>query len=177
MSYHIAVDHRSAPQIPALLKQKLKSTLAIWSCINVGSLFPKVENSEYRVNGDCLSLMQGWKWQRHVLRSTWRFRDGVPVCWSSSLHCSDLSWLSTVTGKSELGWTCVLQAMGGCLQFYKLWQYLVLSKPLFIGRKWGTVESFTTYVLQITFKFIKQIFSPNLKEKKSSTKPYTKIHC
>lgn len=155
MSYHITVDHRSAPQIPALLKQKWKSILAIWSGINVGSLLPQVEKSEYS---------QWW-----LPFAEAGGGDGSTT--SSTVHAISrwlpherqllppLLWLrltAAVTEKSELGWTRGTpgnRGVGGsCLQFSKLWQYLVLSKPLFMCRKWGTVESFTTYALQMTIR-------------------------
>lgn len=131
MDYHITVDHRSAPQIPALLKQKLKSPLANWSCINIDSLLP-----------------QGRKFSRWRLPFAEAGGGNGGALSPAAPPCAELLFplfrhgltFSTVTKKSELGWTCSTpgtgRGVGGCLQFYKLWQYLVLSKPLF---KWQRV--------------------------------------
>lgn len=131
MDYHITVDHRSAPQIPALLKQKLKSPLANWSRINVDSLLPQGRKFSW--------------WQMPFAEAGGGNGSATsPV----ASPCAELLFLlfrlgptfSTVMKKPELEWTCSTpgtgRGVGGCLQFYKLWQYLVLSKPLF---KWQRV--------------------------------------
>lgn len=73
-------------------------------------------------------------------------------CGSSSLCCSDVSWLLAQNQRNQSrDEGAVLQAMGrvGGVAFTMLQiiQYLVSPKSLFIRTKWGTVESFTTYVL------------------------------
>lgn len=106
MSYHITVDHRSAPQIPALLKQKLKSTLAIWSGINVGSLFPQGRKlgTESVATAFCWSRVG--EWQSRVLRHARSPRRllGVRQLLSPLLWCRLA--LSTEPEKSERGWGC-----------------------------------------------------------------------
>lgn len=77
---------------------------------------------------------------------------------------------------------------GGNMQYSRQWRVALESinydntwyyqSHCSLAEKWGTVESFTIYVLWMTVRIYQTNTSPkNLKEKKSSTKPYTKIHC
>lgn len=129
MSYHITVDHRSAPQIPTLLKQKLKSTLAIWSGINVGSLLPQGRKlgTESVATAFCWSRVG--EWQSHVLRHARSPRQllGVRQLLSLLLWCQLA--LSTEPEKSEQGWGCSTPGNGagggGCL--HNVTNYTVLG--------------------------------------------------
>lgn len=65
--------------------------------------------------------------------------DADPVAPSGRLPAPD--------GELGAGLHVQCPGSGGRFQLYMLGQYLVLSAPLFIGRKWGMAESSTTHVL------------------------------
>lgn len=165
MDYHITVDHRSAPQIPALLKQKLKSPLANWSRINVDSLLPQGRKFSW--------------WQMPFAEAGGGNGSATsPV----ASPCAELLFplfrlgptFSTVMKKPELGWTCSTPGTGrggawvaafNSINYDNTWYY---QSHCSNGREWGTVESFTIYVLQMTVRIYQTNISPkNLKERKN----------
>lgn len=168
MSYHITVDHRSAPQIPTLLKQKLKSTLAIWSGINVGSLLPQGRKlgTESVATAFCWSRVG--EWQSHVLRHARSPRQllGVRQLLSLLLWCQLA--LSTEPEKSEQGWGCSTPGNGagggGCLQCYKLystWYHQSHCSSEQSGVQWSPSQ-LMFYRWPLAFM---NIFPPNLRKK------------
>lgn len=119
MSYHIAVDHRSAPQIPSLFKTRIKkhvSHLVRYKCC---SLLPQVR--KYRIRSMETTLLartlQGNKSGDGSAKSS-RSRPQVTLEVAPMRTCSSsIAWRgSWVTfqhsQESELGWTRSTQGNG-----------------------------------------------------------------
>lgn len=158
MSYHMTVDHRPAPQIPALLKYKLKSPSANWSCGNVGTPFPRVENS--KPGRSCLPDAEAGV-------GTTAVPPAAACCSSCSSHGSHRS---TPTRSLQIN-----GAGGGgsnSLDYDNTWYY---------QSNCALAESGVQQVLHnlgfIDDRIYKTSISPKNWKEKSSTKPYTKIHC